>query len=156
MVGQKSGNDQVLLTLVERKSREYWMLLIKNRQADSVMEAYQTLQEIYSEHFSQVFKTIMTDNGSEFSRLSELEELDETLVYYTHLYTSCEKGTNECHNGIIRRFIPKGKHISDFDVDYIAGIEIWCNSLPRKILNYRTPDEVFEDKLYYIYRQSAS
>ena len=33
------------------------------------------------------------------------------------------------------------------DVDYIADIEIWCNSLPRKILNYRTPDEVFEDKL---------
>ena len=24
----------------------------------------------------------------------------------------------------------------------IAGIEIWCNSLPCKILNHRTPDEV--------------
>ena len=42
------------------------------------------------------------------------------------------------------------------DVDYIADIEIWCNSLPRKILNYRTPDEVFEDKLDLIYRQTAS
>lgn len=37
VVGQKSGNDQVLLTLVERKSREYWMFPIKNRHADSVM-----------------------------------------------------------------------------------------------------------------------
>ena len=42
------------------------------------------------------------------------------------------------------------------DVDYIADIEIWCNSLPRKILNYRTPDEVFEDELDLIYRQTAS
>ena len=103
-----------------------------------------------------MFKIITTDNGSEFSRLSELEELAETLVFYTHPYTSCEKGTNERHNGIIQRFFPKGKRISDFDVNYIADIEIWCNSLPRKILNYRTPDEVFEDELDLIYRQTAS
>lgn len=87
--------------------------------------------------FKILIKTITTDNGAEFSRLSELKELAETLVLYTHPYTSCEKGTNESHNGIIRRFIPKGKRISYFDVDYIADIEIWCNSLPRKILNYR-------------------
>ena len=82
VIGQKSGSDQVLLTLAERKSREYWMLPIKNREADSVMEAFQVLQETYSEHFGEVFKTITTDNGSELSRLSELEELAETLVYY--------------------------------------------------------------------------
>ena len=146
----------MLFTLAECKRREYWMLPIKNHQADFVIEAFHALQETYSEHFSQVFTTITTDNGSEFSRLSELEELAETLIFYTHPYTSCEKGTNERHNGIIRRFIPKGKHISDFDVDYIADIEIWCNSLPRKILNYRTPDEVFEDELDLIYRQTAS
>ena len=132
------------------------MLPIKNRHADSVMGAFNDLQKTYSEHFSQVFKTITTDNGSEFSRLSELEELAETLVFYTHPYTSCEKGTNERHNDIIRRFIPKGKRISDIDIDYIADIEVWCNSLPRKILNYRTPDEVFEDELDLIYRQTAS
>ena len=84
------------------------MLPIKNRHTDSVLEAFETLQKTYSEHFSQVFKTITTDNGSEFSRLSEFEKLAETLVFYTHPYTSCEKGTNERHNGIIRRFIPKG------------------------------------------------
>lgn len=89
------------------------MFPIKNPHADSMMVAFNALQKTYSEHFSQVFKTIMTDNGSEFSMLSELEELSETLVFYTHPYTSCEKGTNERHNGIIRRFIPKGKRISD-------------------------------------------
>ena len=25
----------------------------------------------------------------------------------------------------------------------IAKIEVWCNSLPRKILNYKTPEEYF-------------
>ena len=62
VVGQKSGNDQALLTLVERKSREYWMFPIKNCHADSVMGAFNALQKTYSEHFSQVFKTITTDS----------------------------------------------------------------------------------------------
>lgn len=109
MIGQKSGNDWVLLTLAERKTRQYWMIPIENQEADSVMKVFQELQNIYSEHFADVFKSIATDNGSEFSRLSELEELAGKLVYFTHPYTSCEKGTNERQNGIIRRFIPKGK-----------------------------------------------
>ena len=86
---------------------------------------------------------------------SVMEALTQTLVYYTHPYTSYEKGTKERHNGMIRRFLPKGKRISGFDADYISNIELWCNSLPRKFLNYRTPDEVFEEELDRIYRQHA-
>ena len=78
-------------------------------------------------------------------------------LFTIHIYiTLCEKGTDERYNGITRRFIPKCKCINDFAPDYIAGIEIWYNSLPRKILNYRTLGEVFEDELDHIYRQSAS
>ena len=87
-----------------------------------------------------------------FQGYLNLKNWPRRLFSIQHPYTSCEKGTNERHNDIIRRFIPKGKRISDFDIDYIADIEIWCNSLPRKILNYRTPDEVFEDELDLIYR----
>ena len=78
----------MLLTLAERKSREYWMLPIKNREADSVMEAFQELQETYSEHFGEVFKTITTDNGSEFSKLSELEEESRLLPFCHFVFFS--------------------------------------------------------------------
>jgi IS30 family transposase len=36
------------------------------------MKAMEKLQETYSEHFSEVFKTITTDNGSEFADLADL------------------------------------------------------------------------------------
>ncbi len=156
MLGQKSGQDKTLLTLAERKIRQYWMIILENREADTVINAFDELKSIYSEHFSEVFKTITTDNGSEFSRLSELEKGTNTKVYFTHPYTSCEKGTNERHNGIIRRFIPKGKRIDDFSAENISNIKIWCNSLPRKILGYRTPDEAFEAELDLIYQQNAA
>ena len=60
-----------------------------------------------------------------------------------HPYCLFEKGTNERHNGLIRRFIPKGKRISDYSQDDIAFIEEWMNTLPRRILNYKTPEELF-------------
>ncbi|KFX54642.1 hypothetical protein KU41_00985 [Clostridium botulinum] len=50
-------------------------------------------------------------------------------------------------NGLIRRFIPKGK----YSLDDIAFIEEWMNTLPRKILNYKTPEELFEIHLDEIY-----
>lgn len=156
VLGQKSGQDKTLLTLAERKTRQYWMIVLENREADTVINAFNELKSIYSEHFSEVFKTITTDNGSEFSRLAELEERTNTKVYFTHPYTSCEKGTNERHNGIIRRFVPKGKRIDDFSAEDISNIEVWCNSLPRKILGYRTPDEAFEDELDLIYQKNAA
>ena len=38
----------------------------------------------------------------------------------------------------------------------IADVETWTNSLPRKILNYKTPDELFEDELDKIYQVNAA
>ena len=38
-------------------------------------------------------------------------------------------------------------------VEDIAKIEVWCNSLPRKILNYKTPKECFDVELDHIYRR---
>lgn len=153
--GTKGGGDTVLLTMVERKSREYWMKPIQDRRPQSVMKAMEDIRVEYSEHFGDVFKTVTTDNGSEFSTLSNLEKLADTLVYFAHPYTACEKGTVERHNGLIRRFLPKGERIEDYSLEQIAQIEVWCNGLPRKVLGYRTPDEVFESELDKIYGMAA-
>lgn len=155
VLGAKTRDDEVLLTLAERKSRDYFLIPLADKTSECVMKAFDGLRDIYSEHFGEVFKTITTDNGSEFSNLSDLEQLSDTLVYFAHPYTSCDKGTVERHNGLIRRFIPKGRRIDSYSLQQIADIETWCNCLPRKILGYRTPDEVFEDELDKIYQASA-
>lgn len=155
VLGSKPRDDQVLLTFAERKSREFLIVPIADKTAACVMAAMKQMQEVYSEHFSEVFKTITTDNGSEFADLAELEKMADILIYYAYPYTSCDKGTVERHNGLIRRFIPKGKRIDDFKSQQIANVEIWCNCLPRKILGYRTPDEIFEEELDRIYQITA-
>ncbi|MBT8844241.1 IS30 family transposase, partial [Lactobacillus delbrueckii subsp. bulgaricus] len=111
------------------------------------------LREYYGSKWNQIFKSITTDNGSEFADLSDLEQVSKTLVYYAHPYTSCDKGSVERHNGLIRRYIPKGDRMDKYRVEDIAKIEVWCKSLPRKILNYKIPEEYFDTELDRIYRR---
>lgn len=73
--------------------REYWVIRVLGRDTNGVMEALRKVRCQYIEHWDDIFKTITTDNGSEFSLLSGLEDLSKTLVYFAHPYTSCEKGS---------------------------------------------------------------
>jgi len=134
-----------LLTLTERLTRKEHILKIEQKTTACVNQALKGLKQTYGSAFSKIFKTITADNGAEFSELKNALE-SEQEVYYTHPYTSCERGTNERHNGLIRRFIPKGKSIDDIDPSVIAYVENWCNTLPRKILGYRSPSEVYLKK----------
>ena len=129
------------------------MIKIEDKTSASVMKAFDKLREFYGSKWNRIFKSITTDNGSEFADLSNLEQVSKTLVYYAHPYTSCDKGSVERHNGLIRRYIPKGDRIDKYSVEDIAKIEVWCNSLPRKILNYKTPEECFDVELDHIYRR---
>ena len=53
---------------------------------------------------------------------------------------------------MLRRFIPKGKSIDDYSADDILFFADKINNLPRKILGYQTPEELFEQELDRIYR----
>ena len=151
VIGQKSRKGEVLLTLLERKTRDISITRLPDKSAASVLAAFQKMQSEQGDYFSKVFRTITTDNGPEFARLAELETGTNTKVYFTHPYTSCEKGSIENHNGLIRRFIPKGKRISDYSDDDILVVGLWANRLSRKVLGYKTPDEAFEAEMDKIY-----
>jgi IS30 family transposase len=150
VIGKKTKGEPTLMTITERKTRKELIRKIPNQSSESIMNALQTLAIDAGDLFSTVFKSITADNGSEFAELSNLEEITGTKIYFAHPYTSSERGTNERHNGLIRRFIPKGKSLLNYSIDNIAKIQNWCNTLPRKILNYLTPDEAFQDELYRI------
>ncbi len=104
------------------------------------------------EAFKAVFKFITADNGSEFLDYEALEAsvlgtFSRTRIYYAHPYSSWERGSNENANRIIRRFIPKGCDISKFTHKQIKRIEEWINNYPRKILDFKTAEEMFTQEL---------
>lgn len=52
---------------------------------------------------------------------------------------------------MLRRFIPKGKSISDYTADEICFFADCINALLRKILGYHTLEELFYHRLDRIY-----
>lgn len=150
VVGSKYENEPCTVTLVERKTRKSIWIKAADHTADSVQAAIQSVVAYFGNMARVVFKTVTSDNGSEFSRLTELAS-QGTAVYFTHPYSSWEKGTNECHNKLLRRFIPKGVSMAGYSAEDIAYMADWANALPRRILGYRTPDELFEVELDRIY-----
>lgn len=122
-----------LLTLTDRRSRHELIRLITDKSAQAVNEALRTLLKRHTIH------SITADNGTEFARLSDV--FDAENIYYTHPYASWERGTNENHNRLIRRWLPKGTKKET--PKQVAFIENWINNYPKKILGYKSPREFF-------------
>jgi IS30 family transposase len=142
----KAGKGPVLLVLTERKTREEIIRKMADKTMASVVQELDRLEFRYGHKFSEVFKTITIDNGSEFFDDKGMEKSilggKRTTVYYCHPYSASERGSNENANKLIRRFIKKGEDIAQFSEEYIQYVQDWINNLPRKILDYYTPHEV--------------
>lgn len=92
-----------------------------------------------------MFKSITADNGSEFLNHTGIKEAAGCgEVYYAHPYSSWERGSNENGNKILRRFIPKGTDINNVTEEELQRYEDWVNNYPRRILKYKTANEIFE------------
>ena len=144
----KAENASVLLTLDERKTRYRHIVKIRGRTAKAVGEGLRQIQQQYGENFQKVFRSITSDNGSEFSDLPA--QLPGVPVYYAHPYSSFERGTNERQNELIRRFIPKGRSLDGVSPDAVQRVQNWINALPRKIFHYASADELFSTVLFDI------
>ncbi|CVN07038.1 TPA: IS30 family transposase [Streptococcus pneumoniae] len=127
------AKNYCLLVLTDRKSRHQIIQLIPNKSAEVVNQA---LKLILKQH---KILSITADNGTEFNRLFDV--FSEEHIYYAHPYASWERGTNENHNRLIRRWLPKGtKKMTPKEV---AFIEKWINNYPKKCLDYKSPREDF-------------
>ena len=70
-----------------------------------------------------------------------LTKKTRTKIYFAHSYSSWGRGTNENTNGLIRRFFPKGTDFNKVPAKKLKFVENKLNNRPRKILDYKTPNE---------------
>lgn len=139
VIGKSVGKGQAILVLTERLTRFECIYKLTNKTSLAV---YRRLNNLLS-HSPSLFKSITCDNGSEFASACKLP----IPVYYCHPYCSSERGSNENANRIIRRFFPKGSNfnkITQNDCDYVSRR---INDMPRKILNYCTAAECFNEQV---------
>lgn len=154
IIGSKDKEDEVLLVLTERKTRMNLCRKLLSKRADLVQLALQEILGTFGDRSKEVFRTITSDNGLEFSGLSRsLEGI--VPVYYCHPYSSHERGSIERQNRLMRRFIRKGQRIERFREEDILWFTDRINAMPRKIFQYRSSEDLFEEELDRIYALSA-
>jgi len=136
---------QAVLFLHERHSR----LLIATRLIgkDAVVVAGK-IKEILAPLPVAWRQTVTFDNGTEFAFHYELHEID-TETYFCDAYAPWQKGGIENAIGRMRRLLPRKTDLATLSDDHFAKLILLYNNTPRKCLDYRTPAEVFWEKLLH-------
>ncbi|MFP3155591.1 IS30 family transposase [Lachnospiraceae bacterium ZAX-1] len=143
LVVGKQGTKPAILMLAERKTRQSLYVLVKDKTQKEVIVAIKRVRRRARGNFDDVFKSITAARGNEFLDSVGIQKAAKCGdVYYAHPYSSWERGSNENGNRILRRFVPKGMDIGELTVKQLQKIEDWVNNYPRKILGYKTANEI--------------
>lgn len=92
-------------------------------------------------------RSVTFDNGSEHVKHMELTRRWQIATYFADPYTSWQWGGNENANMWIRYYFPKGTDFSRISEEELKDVEWELNNRPRKRLQYKTPQEVFNSYL---------
>ena len=128
-----------ILSLVERKSKYTLLRKLDSATAENTSAAIITKMEPHQ----PFVHTITSDNGKEFAGHQDVAAQLEAGFYFAKPYHAWERGLNENTNGLVRQYFPKGSSfvtVSDKDVQRAQNL---LNSRPRKLLNFKSPNEVF-------------
>lgn len=137
------GRRDGLHTEVERLSR---FLAAHRVSRIAATETIRVQRALFGALPSAARRSTTLDNGSEHTKHMTLRLLGMS-TYFADPYSSWQRGTNEFHNGLLRRYVPKGTDFATVDDEELRDIVAEINDRPRKCLAFQTPAEVFSAQL---------
>lgn len=142
-VVEGKGHVMGIQTMLERKTRYYDAKLMDN--IDSI-NGFKAQKDLLEKHPKQAALSVTMDNGRENYDHRKLNDLGID-TYFCDPYASWQKGSNENHNGILRRYIPKKTDLTTVSQTELNWILQDINSKPKKCLDFETPKEAFTREL---------
>lgn len=134
-----ANHSGALTTMVDRASKFTKIGLVSAKKADLVRdEIIKIMQPLKEKTLTMTY-----DNGREFVQHQGISGALGAKTYFAKPYHSWERGLNEHTNGLIRQYLPKKTIFQGLCREKIQKIENALNNRPRKVLAYRTPNEVF-------------
>lgn len=131
-------------TLLERKTRFYQAQLMAKIDSEYGILAQKRLLARWPPGARQ---SVTFDNGRENYNHNQLRQELGIDTYFCDPYCAWQKGANEHHNGILRRYIPKKADLTQLTQWELKTIVEEINQRPRKCLGYETPSEAFRREL---------
>ena len=148
VIGRVGG--KVILTLHFTFCNFMTGILLDNKSSAETSAKLLALKKAFAEKgvsFGDVFPLALTDNGGEFADVftieNDLHGAKETDLFFCDPYRSCQKPRVEKNHTLFRDIVPKGTSFDGFTQDTVNLIFSHVNSVKRKILNGKSPYEVF-------------
>ena len=138
-------DSKCILTLFWRKSNFMLMFLLESQTTDEVTKVFEYLQQtLFEDDYKKLFQVILTDNGTEFYDVLNIECNHKTgeqisKVFYCDPGASWQKGGIEKNHEFIRYVLPKKTTFKNLTQNDCLIITNHINSLCRDSLNYNCP-----------------
>lgn len=131
-----SSSSYVLLAVVDIYTRHTTIRKLPNRKHAVVRRAFKSVLK------GKIVKSLTLDNDIAFNCWKQIEADTKTTIYFTHPYSSWEKGLVENTNRWIRCFVPKKTDIRYVSLSEIQNIQSYLNHTPRQCIGYKTSYEL--------------
>ncbi len=95
----------------------------------------------------QLRKSLTWDRGKELSAHAQFALETGTKVCFADPHSPWQRPTNENANGLLRQYFPTGTDLSRWSAEDLQAVALALNNRPRKILQWKTPAEVFEEQI---------
>jgi len=139
----KGNQSMNIAVMVDKKSNKAYLALNKSKKADIVAQG---LIKRIKEIPKHLRKTFTIDNGKEFTNHAKYKALG-FKTYFCDAYSPWQKGLVEKINSMIHRLYPKANDIKTLTKRKLRKIEDLLNNMPRKILGYKTPNQVWNENM---------
>jgi len=134
-------------TLLERKTRFYQAMLLPKIDSEYGVRAQAAMLAAWPQGARQ---SVTFDNGKENYNHKKLQQGLHLKTYFCDPNCAWQKGSNENHNGILRRYIPKKTDLTSVSQLELNAMVEEINNRPRKCLGYQKPSEAFKKELKYL------
>lgn len=139
---------KAILTITHTETNFQFGFMIDRGNPEFVIKIMKSLKGKLGDEFYDIFEVNLSDNGTEFNHLWNIE-FDENGVqrchcFYTRPYTACDKFECERNNEFIRYILLKGVSLDRLTQEDANLIFSHINSYIRKCLGNKTPYEVFK------------
>jgi IS30 family transposase len=129
-------NRKTVLILADRKTRYTMLKKTNNFKSEEIANITNELLA------NKPLKTITNDNGSEFFDVKAIG----APVYFCKAWKPQQRGTVENTIGLLRQYLKRKTNLDEVTETTIKALEMRINLRPRKILDYKTPYEVFHNQ----------
>ena len=148
------NSGKVLLTMLFRETNFMLIFLLPDKSHQSVLNVFEKLTSLLGlDLFRKLFPVILTDNGTEFKGVHNLEFTENgarrTRIFYCDPQASWQKGRIEKNHVLIRQILPKGTKFSILEDTSIHLITCHINSVVRELFDNQTPFDLMMQKEEY-------